>query len=386
MASIPGLITMLSELVATPSVSSTLPTLDQSNLGVIQKLEGWLSDLGFRTEVLPIAGHAGKANLIATLGEGPGGLVLAGHTDTVPYDERLWRSDPLRLTERDQRLYGMGTCDMKGFFPLALTAASEVAGQPLRRPLIVLATADEESSMAGAEALVELGRPAARYALIGEPTGLRPVRQHKSILMESIIVQGRSGHSSDPSLGNSALEAMHDVIGRLLRFRDQLQREHIDPGFAVSVPTLNLGCIHGGDNPNRICGRCELHFDARLLPGMSNEALRAELAGIAAEVGAERGIDVSLRSLIRGVEAFAERADSPLIAAAQQLTGYNPESVAFATEAPYLQALGMETVVLGPGAVAQAHQPDEYLALDTIEPFLQVLRGLIRRFCLDAST
>ena len=131
MASIPGLITMLSELVATPSVSSTMAALDQGNLGVILKLEEWLSRLGFRTEVLPIAGHAGKANLIATLGQGPGGLVLAGHTDTVPYDESLWRSDPLRLTERDQRLYGMGTCDMKGFFPLAITAASEVAGQAL---------------------------------------------------------------------------------------------------------------------------------------------------------------------------------------------------------------------------------------------------------------
>jgi acetylornithine deacetylase len=382
MASIPGLITMLSELVATPSVSSTMAAFDQGNLGVIVKLEEWLSRLGFRTEVLPIAGHAGKANLIATLGQGPGGLVLAGHTDTVPYDESLWRSDPLRLTERDQRLYGMGTCDMKGFFPLAITAASEVAGQALRQPLIVLATADEESSMAGAEALVELGRPRARYAVIGEPTSLRPVRQHKSILMESIVVQGRSGHSSDPSLGNSALEAMHAVIGRLLQYREQLQREHVNPGFAVSVPTLNLGCIHGGDNPNRICGRCELHFDARLLPGMSNGQVRAELAAIAAQVGAERGIDITLHQLIHGVEAFAEREDSALVDAARQLTGHSPEAVAFATEAPYLQSLGMETLVLGPGAVAQAHQPDEYLALDTVEPFLQVLRGLIRRFCL----
>ena len=144
---------------------------------------------------------------------GPGGLVLAGHTDTVPFDEGRWRSDPLGLSERDQRLYGLGSTDMKGFFPLAIAAAEAFRDTPLQQPLILLATADEESSMNGARALAAAGRPKARAAIIGEPTSLVPVRMHKGIMLEAVRVTGRPGHSSNPELGNSALEAMHAVMG-----------------------------------------------------------------------------------------------------------------------------------------------------------------------------
>ncbi len=378
----PKLSTMLSQLIAIPSVSSTLPSLDQGNLAVVEKLAEWLSGLGFRAEILPLPGQPNKANLIATLGQGPGGLVLAGHTDTVPYDENRWSHNPLALTERDQRFYGLGSSDMKGFFPIAISAAQAFVDQPLRAPLIILATADEESSMAGAEALVAMGRPEARYAVIGEPTGMRPVRQHKSIMMESIEVVGQAGHSSNPDLGNSALEAMQEVMTRLISYRQQLQQLHSNSSFSVQVPTLNLGCIHGGDNPNRICSRCELHFDARLLPGMPNDTVRASIREIVAEVASKRGIDIRLQSLIHGVEAFMEREESALVKAAEQLTGHWAESVAFATEAPYFQQLGLETLIMGPGSIDQAHQPDEYIELATIEPTIAVLRELIQRFCV----
>src|SRR5690606_37299728 len=223
---------------------------------------------GFEIEVLPIPGQPHKANLIATLGRGAGGLVLAGHTDTVPCDPDRWASDPFSLTERDGRLYGLGATDMKGFFPVALEAARRFDQSKLQQPLIILATADEESSMDGARLLAELGRPKARYAVVGEPTGMKPVRMHKGIMMERVRVQGLAGHSSNPALGNNALEAMHLVIADLLAFRSELQNRYRNPGFAVPVPTLNLGHIHGGDNPNRICGHCELQFDLRPLPGM----------------------------------------------------------------------------------------------------------------------
>lgn len=382
MPALPKLDKMLSQLVAIPSVSCTQPSLDQGNRAVVEQLAEWLSELGFNCEILALPGQAHKANLIATLGQGPGGLVLAGHTDTVPYDEGRWRQDPLRLTERDGRFYGLGSCDMKGFFPIAIEAAAAFADQTLRAPLIILATADEESSMAGAEALVELGRPQARYALIGEPTGMVPIRQHKSIMMESIAITGQAGHSSNPELGNNALEAMQDIMTRLLRFRVELQARHIDPGFAVQVPTINLGCIHGGDNPNRICSSCELHFDARLLPGMDNDSVRAQIREIVDSVARDRGIDVQLQSLINGVEAYREREDSALVTMAEQLTGHSAASVAFATEAPYLQQLGLETLVMGPGSIDQAHQPDEYIELASIKPCIEVVQGLIKRFCL----
>src|SRR5690606_30733493 len=152
-------------------------------------------------------GHAGKYNMLATLGEGDGGLVFAGHSDTVPYDEHSWHSDPLSLTERDGKLYGLGATEMTGFFPAVLEAVRLIEPAKLTRPIMVLATADEESSMSGARALVTAGAFKARYAVVGEPTGLTPVNMHKGILMEAIRVRGKSGHSSNPDLGNSALEA-----------------------------------------------------------------------------------------------------------------------------------------------------------------------------------
>ena len=156
---------MLAALIATPSVSCTDPALDLSNRGVIDQLAEWLTDLGFACEIMEVL--PGKANLIATLGSGPGGLVLAGHTDTVPYDQGKWQHNPFRLTEADGCFYGLGTADMKGFFPIAIEAAREFLDTPLKAPLIILATCDEECSMSGARALVDAGRPAARFAVIG---------------------------------------------------------------------------------------------------------------------------------------------------------------------------------------------------------------------------
>ena len=167
---IPPLREMLAGLVAIPSVSSPDPALDQPNEAVVARLAEWLEALGFAVEVLPVPGRPGKANLVATLGRGPGGLVLAGHTDTVPFDAGRWSSDPFRLTEREGRLHGLGTADMKGFFPLVLEVAAELEARRLRAPLVVLATADEESTMSGARALAESGRPLGRHAVIGEPT------------------------------------------------------------------------------------------------------------------------------------------------------------------------------------------------------------------------
>ncbi|WP_372831035.1 acetylornithine deacetylase [Pontibacterium sp.] len=378
----PDIVTMLAELIASPSVSCTNPSLDQSNLDVIEKLETWLSNLGFKTEVMPIPGAPNKANLIATLGSGPGGLVLSGHTDTVPYNDELWASNPFRLTEKDNRFYGLGTCDMKGFFPLAITAAKKFLEQPLQQPLIILATADEESSMNGARALAEAGKPKARYAVIGEPTGLRPVYMHKGMMMESIRIKGSAGHSSDPSLGANALEAMHSVLGKLIDFRQELQRDYSNSNFTVSVPTLNLGCVHGGDNPNRICGHCDLEYDLRPLPGMNLNNLRETVAQRVKPLEQEFGVQITSESLFPGIPPFQNDASSELVQTAEKLTGYTAQSVAFGTEAPFLQDLGMDTIVMGPGSIDQAHQPDEYLAFDQIKPTVAILEQMIAKYCL----
>ena len=371
----------LGQLVSTPSVSSTDPNWDQGNREVIDLLATWLSDMGFSTEIQEIAADGAKANLIATLGSGSGGLVLAGHTDTVPFDEGRWQSNPLALTERDQRLYGLGSTDMKGFFPLAIAAASQFLDKPLRQPLILLATADEESSMTGARQLAAAGRPKARAAIIGEPTSLVPVRMHKGIMMEAVRVTGRAGHSSNPDLGNSALEGMHAVMGELMAYRQHLGERYHNEFFKIAVPTLNLGCIHGGDSPNRICGQAELHFDLRMVPGGDNATVHGEIGQRLAEVASRHALDIELRPLIQDVAPFEQPADSELVRLAEKLTGHSSEAVAFATEAPFLQQLGMETIVMGPGSIDRAHQPDEYLELEQIQPCIALLQQCIRHYC-----
>lgn len=383
MSKFPDTLTMISELIATPSVSSVEPQFDQGNRAVIERLAGWLEDGGFQVDVMEIPGFKDKANLIARLGDGDAGLVYAGHTDTVPYDDARWSQDPFRLTERDNRLYGLGTSDMKGFFALALEAVRGLRAQDLKAPITLLATADEESSMCGARALVEAGKPRARYAVIGEPTGLKPVRLHKGIMMEGIRLRGRSGHSSDPSLGISALEGMQAVMSELLRWREQLQQRYRDDRFRVPVPTLNLGHIHGGDNPNRICGACALDIDLRPLPGMDLDTLRGELDTQLRPIAEQRGLEFSIERLFGGVGAFETSAESPIVTESEALTGHAAGPVNFATEGPFLAELGIETVVLGPGDIEQAHQPDEYLALDRISPTIELLRHLIRRFCIQ---
>lgn len=382
--SAPTLLKMIHDLIAVPSMSSVSPAFDCSNRAVIDLLAGWLEAEGFHVEITPLPTQPSKANLIATLGEikpDSAGLMLAGHTDTVPYDESRWRFDPFTLTEADNRLYGLGTSDMKSFFALAIEAARRFDPKALKQPLVILATADEESSMDGAMLIGEQGVPYVRHAVIGEPTNLRPVNAHKGIMMEAIRLTGHSGHSSDPSLGVNAIDAMHRVIGDIIQYREELQRNHHDGRFAVSVPTLNLGHIHGGDNPNRICAACELHFDLRPLPGMELEELRGVLRQRLGKLFNDTPVGWEMFSLSTGTAPLHTDAASEIARSCEALTHHTCEAVPFCTEGPYLASIGIEPIILGPGDIAQAHQPDEYLALDRLQPTVNILEGLIRKFC-----
>ena len=178
---------------------------------------------------------------------------------------------------------------------------------------------------------------------------------------------------------------MHRVIGEILRWRGELQQKNRNPLFAVDVPTLNLGHIHGGDNPNRICAECELHFDIRPLPGMDLATLRDEITGRVRHVLSDTGLGLEMLTLFEGIPAMETPAEAVIVAACESLTGYPAEAVSFGTEGPYFNDLGMETVVLGPGDIAQAHQPDEFIALDRIGPGVKILEGLIERFCLASG-
>ncbi len=382
---IPDTLAMIRALIALPSVSCTDPHHDQGNLPVIHLLAEWLEPLGFQVEIMPVG--ANKANLVARLGgaaDQPGGLVLSGHTDTVPCNPELWSSDPFRATERDGRIYGLGSCDMKSFFALAIEAAIRHRAKDYRQPLVILATADEESSMSGARALLAHNRRLGRQAVIGEPTGLKPIRMHKGVMMEAIAVRGRSGHSSDPALGANAIDGMHAILGELLAFRAELKAGHRNPAFKVDYPTLNLGSIHGGDNPNRICGQCETQIDIRPLPGMDLDALhRALEARLEPVLAGYPGLSLEVRRLFDGLPPFETPADAEIVRSCEEFAGHGAGAVAFGTEAPFLSRLGMRTVVMGPGHIDQAHQPDEYLPLEHIDPTIDILGRLIGRFCLQ---
>ena len=267
--------------------------------------------------------------------------MLSGHTDTVPCNPERWQSDPHTLTERDQRFYGLGTCDMKGFFAMVLEAVKDYRDADFKQPLMILATADEESAMGGARALADQGIPKARYAVVGEPTSLVPVRAHKGIMMETIRLTGKAGHSSNPALGVNALDAMLPVMAELQNFRLQLAQNYQNAHFAVATPTMNFGCIHGGDNPNRICGACEMAFDLRTLPGMSNDDLRAEIQQRLTPIAEQHQVTLEYTPMFPGVDSFQTDQSSPLVQAAERLTGHSSVAVNYATEAPFLKKMGI---------------------------------------------
>ena len=379
---------MIRELIAAPSVSSVDPRLDTSNVPVAARLAEWAESIGFKAELVPVTPDGRKVNVVARLGGGAGvvsGLVLAGHTDTVPWDEARWATDPFTATEKDGRIYGLGSADMKSFLALALEAASKFRAGDLAEPLTILGSADEECTMSGARHLVAAGKPLGRRVVVGEPTGLKPIRKHKGILMESIRVEGQSGHSSNPALGRSALEGMHRVISEVLAYRSELQTAHRDEAFDVPVPTLNLGRIEGGDAPNRICAKCSLAIDLRVLPGMAPDQQRRELEVRVRRVLDGSGLEVFFDTLAMSVEPFETASDADLVKALETLSGQLSGSVAFATEGPFYNALGMETVIWGPGSIDVAHQPNEFLPAESIEPTVELLSELITRYCVRPS-
>lgn len=383
---LPATESMIRSLVSLPSVSSTEACWDQSNEAVIDQLANWLLPLGFDCNKQAIDGLTGKFNLIATL-RGPhcaesGGLLLSGHADTVPFDENAWTHDPFAAQRVDDRVYGLGTADMKSFLAISSKVASSIDPKKLKHPLTILATANEESGMEGARALTrtEVGHAAA--AIIGEPTSLQAVSAHKGVLMESIHVQGKAGHSSNPNLGINAIEGMNQVLNALFEFRDQIAQQQVDTRFSVPSTTLNAGCICGGDNPNRIPAHSLLKIDLRVLPGMDNAAVREQLRFHLDSALAGSPYGLSYDVLFDGIPPFESQHDSALLKFVCAESQQEAVAVDFGTEGPFLKDLGLDTIVMGPGNIAQAHQPDEYLDLAQIPGTTLMLNKLIEKYCL----
>ncbi|MDR0219697.1 MAG: acetylornithine deacetylase [Enterobacteriaceae bacterium] len=378
---LPPFIELYRQLIAAPSISAVDEELDQSNEYVINLLADWLAEIGFEIEIQPVPDTRRKFNLLATLGSGSGGLLLCGHTDTVPFDAGRWTQDPFTLTERDNKLYGLGTADMKGFFAFIIDALRDIDLTKLTQPLYILASADEETSMAGARYFAANTAIRPDFAIIGEPTSLQPIRAHKGHVAHAIRIEGKSGHSSDPARGVNAIDLMHESITQLISLRNTLQERYHNPAFAIPYPTMNFGHIHGGDAANRICACCELHLDIRPLPGLTLQDLDEALNDALESVKQRWPGRLDITALHPPVPGYECPTDHKLVGVIEKLLGAKAETVNYCTEAPFIQEL-CPTLVLGPGSIEQAHQPDEYLEMTMIEPTRKLISQIVTRFCL----
>lgn len=368
------------QLIEIPTISSLEPQFDLTNRPLIELLASWLADFGFKTEIIKVEGSREKYNLLATYGEGEGGLLLAGHTDTVPFDEGRWQFAPFKLTEKDGKFYGLGSADMKGFFTFVVDAISQIDLSKLTKPLRILATADEETTMLGARTFAQHAHIRPDCAIIGEPTSLKPIRAHKGHLAEAVRIIGKSGHSSDPANGVNAIEIMHQATCNLLALKHRLQQDFRNELFKVPYPTMNFGNIHGGDALNRICACCELQLEIRPLPHLAVQDLQDLLQQSLAPLIAEYGDRIEIRHLHGGIPGYECEHSAQIVQVVEKLLGEKCEAVNYCTEAPFINQL-CPTLVLGPGAIEQAHQPDEFLDSRFVRPTQALLTKLIHHFC-----
>ncbi|WP_304218807.1 acetylornithine deacetylase [Phenylobacterium aquaticum] len=348
-----------------------------SNLALIEWVEAYLDDHGVAHRRVPNADGT-KSNLIATVGPSiPGGVVLSGHTDVVPVDGQAWSSDPFKVTLRDGRLYGRGTCDMKGFLALALAAVPDLVAADPKKPVHLALSYDEEIGCLGAPDMIrvianELPLPA--LVVVGEPTNMEAVRGHKGISTFRVTVTGHEAHSSQTQLGASAVMAAVKLMAYLSDLADQLERE-ADPAspFTPKHATLTIGVVNGGTAGNILARECAFLFDLRCQGGLDPDQI---LAGFYARV-AETDAALKARFAHAGV-TIERRSNTPPLnpeeggvaeAFARRLAGDNGPArvVAFAAEAGQFQGAGFSTVICGPGSIDQAHQPDEFVEVSQME-------------------
>lgn len=359
---------------------------DQSNLALIECIADHFSSLGIAPR-LTWDDDKRKSNLFATLGEGkPNGVILSGHTDTVPWTGQDWSLDPLGGTLRDGRLYGRGSADMKGFIGLAVAQAKAYLEAELPFAVHYALSYDEEVGGFGARRLIADLREAGiapRLCIVGEPTGMVPALAHKGVYRWRCCVKGKAAHSSQTPQAVNAIEAGARVIARIADMADSWRvNGPYYEGFDVSFSTAAVGVIEGGIADNVVPEDCRFHYEFRNLPGTDVQDMQAEILAHAASLepamrAVHAGAGFSFESITE-MPAFLASADDPAVRLAQRLSGSQDTTlVAFGTEAGLFQRAGIATVVCGPGFIDQAHQADEYASLQQLaacEAFLARLR------------
>ncbi len=372
---------ILKALVQFPSV------VGQPNAAIAGWIAQYLGDLGIEAQLL--AGPEGdRANLFATIGPRDiPGLVLSGHMDVVPAQEPQWSADPFRLRADGDKLFGRGTSDMKGFLAAALAIVPSLVTAKPARPIHLAFSYDEEAGCRGVPHLIAAlpslcALPAA--AVIGEPSGLRPILAHKGKAAARVEVHGRSGHSSRPDLGLNAIHAMGRVIAAANEAAAKLSGGPLDPVFEPPYSTIQIGTIRGGEALNIIPESCIVEIEARAIAGASPATLlgpvRAVLEGLRSE-----GFATSWQP-IAAYPALSLPADAPIARLMTQVTGEAPlAAVSYGTEAGLYQAAGIDAIICGPGDIARAHKPDEYVTRGELAACVDMLGRLCTQFAQETS-
>ena len=380
---------ILGELVAFPTVSA------DSNLALIDFAANLLGECGARVDVVR-APFGEKANLFATLGpEINGGILLSGHSDVVPVADQDWTTDPFALAEQDGRLYGRGTCDMKGFIAATLAMAPRYAERIGNRPLHFSFTYDEEIGCFGAQHLAQVLKERGvipGVAIIGEPTEMRIIEGHKGCYEYSTHFEGMGGHGSAPDLGVNAVEMAVRYVNVLLDLKEKLRGwAPEDSAFDPPWTTVNVGALNGGTAHNVIASKAQVDWEMRPVQTADadfvKEALRSYCDDVLLpkmrSVYPEAKIELEVIGEVAGLIPTRENEARQIVS---ELTGANTaDVVAFGTEAGIFQAMGTDVVVCGPGSIEQAHKADEYVSIDQLGQCLTMLDRLGDRLAQPAT-
>lgn len=360
-------------------------TSRESNLELIHHVRDYLAGHGVES-VLIHDDTGAKANLFATVGPDiDGGIVLSGHTDVVPVDGQDWFTDPFRVREADGRLYGRGTSDMKSFIAIALALVPEFLAAGLKKPVHFAFSYDEEIGCLGAKGLVShiqgmTTKP--RAVIVGEPSDMSVVNAHKTVTAVDTVIRGHEAHSSQSHAGISAVA----YAGEFLHALNQMARKHRDEGpynerFIPPFTSITPGTVRGGTARNIIAKDAKINWDIRAIPGVDVEEIVAELGAQMAPLVAEmQGFDPTCgieTRIINNVPALMADEGSDVEALVLALAGSNQTyAVAYGTEGGMFQQGGVPTVICGPGNIAQAHKPDEFIELSQVEACTGFMRRL----------
>jgi len=361
-------------------------TSRNSNLALIDFVRDHLAAHDIPSTLIPNEDGT-KANLFATIGPAePGGVVLSGHTDVVPVDGQPWDTDPFTLVEKDGRLYGRGTTDMKSFSAIALALLPEMQAAGLKRPIHLALSYDEEVGCIGAPALIEAVKsnlPPVRAVIVGEPTEMRLIGAHKGMGVWRTTVTGREAHSSQTHKGVNAVMVAAELVTWLSRRAAIFAAHpHVDSPFTPPYTTINCGMIRGGTALNILARECHFVWDVRIMPEDDMAALQADFQAECDRLERDMKAKAPETGIVTGklaaAPALRPMPDSEADQLVRAITGENTSgAVAFAAEAGQFQEAGFPTVLCGPGCVDQAHQPNEFIELAQVEACITFLRGLI---------